>query len=1097
MADEDQNVDAEKQEALFIDIFAILDQKRRGYISRVELAHLLDAMQADLSINFSVPEALAPTENMKDSRVSQLDLKHLLTSFTAVDLEDVKWFAESVVKVEAELREVWRKAVQRWRQRVQCLYNRNLHRYLLKSQPDRVSRWLLLRTSMDEVGKDDSSIGLLGLGISQQEVEVLFTDETADDIHRCSDKIEPFLTALELRGQMYDVCVEGDISQRFPNEMDNKLMDLLARLGELAEKCRELACLLIHEDTLTLCTRIIRSGAFSQAIVTETSKLIMFLLNYRVHENARDYEKLCKQKLAEFLEYDYDIQYLDPVSQREYLNRPPPDNGRQLLKPLVDGEVPQETMTIAEWVGSLLTLRTDFDRGEMLDVLIKYDEKRLLFEADGGERQSEDAPISVSLFSFGRTVVYLISRLDVSSHHSLHEHRTPMRTHLWKFLLNVLSSAGERGRQLFRKGEGMRVVCNVIRGCAWGIEREEVTPDEEQDREEEEDLYIPAHVVWGLRDPYHSWPYVDYIEGDRSEHRYYSMDFLDDKFYGSKDRMLASAFLEYMSSDAMWGEAALIEEMIQYPNALQVLCRVRPPGCFMIRLLLSSPGFPDYLFQISKKVAQAYVERSLSLMCSPDATCHSLFPVCYYTEHADKKAAMETFQDQLVSVETVNIQMRILGHAYHSLQACLQEERSMREGEGTHTEKPLGSEQELDETTELEEEITQCCKLLASRVPLDMERLGDMAVAMYMQVKDFTRKALLAVNQLPPVNADERQKARGLEVAKTVPPRPMYFGHYQQLIYNQSNPTQPSSRSMVYEYQARLKCLQGAADILFTGENRYLSESSLFPYEFLVVLRIVQLVRLRESSVPPFIVELQDSLEQITGHRSSFIFADSREDIEFAGAEYPWRTGLAQLNTFRVSQVPLRRSELRQYPRHNPLAIVDGLEVILSEYAGLNMWEEEMDDSAHNSTRVKDVQSLESRAVKRSVLLALVFNHLCYFHPKMVSLEDSPTGLANRLGLSMEVLSSLKDQLRQEPFASLQTNSDFRSLDVPEGTSLNVFQGTTGSVTALQLQAGDSKVAFVCMMGIWMLWANCTKDNSQVLTECSFVNKYFAFDWAG
>merc|ERR1712066_839030 len=255
--------------------------------------------------------------------------------------------------------------------------------------------------------------------------------------------------------------------------------------------------------------------------------------------------------------------------------------------------------------------------------------------------------------------------------------------------------------------------------------------------------------------------------------------------------------------------------------------------------------------------------------------------------------------------------------------------------------------------------------LLAQKLPLSLEEVGDISVAIYTQVKDFTRKALLAVNQLPPVNPDERQKARGLEVAKTVPPRPMYFGHYQQLIYNQSNPTQPSSRSMVFEYQARLKCLQGTADILFTGENRYLSEPSLFPYEFLVVLRLVQLIRLRELSVPPFIVELQDLLEQLTGQRSSFIFSDTREDIELAGAEYPWRTGLAQLNTFRVSQVPLRRSHLTRFPRRSPLDVVQGLETILRDFAELNMWEEESEDNARSS-RQKDVAQLEALAVRRS-----------------------------------------------------------------------------------------------------------------------------------
>merc|ERR1719221_658257 len=310
------------------------------------------------------------------------------------------------------------------------------------------------------------------------------------------------------------------------------------------------------------------------------------------------------------------------------------------------------------------------------------------------------------------------------------------------------------------------------------------------------------------------------------------------------------------------------------------------------------------------------------------------------------------------------------------------------------------------------------------QLPLTLEEVGNIAVAVYMEVKDFTRKALLAVNQLPPVNPDERQKARGLEVAKTVPPRPMYFGHYQQLIYNQSNPTQPSARSMVFEYQARLKCLQGTADILFTGENRYLSEPSLYPYEFLVVLRLVQLMRMREPSVPLFIVELQDSLEQLTGQRSSFIFSDTREDIELAGAEYPWRTGLAQLNTFRVSQVPLRRSELRRFPRRCPLDVVQGLETILRDYAELNMWEEETDDNSRTS-RAKDVAQLEILAVRRSVFLALVFNHLCYFHPKMVTLEDSPQGLSLRLGVSLDLLASLKEQLLQPQFAGLQSGSEF------------------------------------------------------------------------
>jgi len=129
--------------------------------------------------------------------------------------------------VENELREVWRGAVQKWRGRVETLYKRNLHRYLLTSQPERVARWLLLRTSMVEVDQDDASIGLLGLGISQQEVEVLFTDETADDINRCSDKIEPFLSALEARDQLAECCMEAERAKRCPPALDARVADLL------------------------------------------------------------------------------------------------------------------------------------------------------------------------------------------------------------------------------------------------------------------------------------------------------------------------------------------------------------------------------------------------------------------------------------------------------------------------------------------------------------------------------------------------------------------------------------------------------------------------------------------------------------------------------------------------------------------------------------------------------------------------------------------------------------------------------------------------------------------------------------------------------
>ena len=50
--------------------------------------------------------------------------------------------------------------------------------------------------------------------------------------------------------------------------------------------------------------------------------------------------------------------------------------------------------------------------------------------------------------------------------------------------------------------------------------------------------------------------------------RYYAIDFLDDKFYGSRDRVLATAFLEHLAD--LWGVEALVAELMSFPYTLQV-----------------------------------------------------------------------------------------------------------------------------------------------------------------------------------------------------------------------------------------------------------------------------------------------------------------------------------------------------------------------------------------------------------------------------------------------------------------------------------------------------------------------------------------------
>jgi len=788
--------------------------------------------------------------------------------------------------------------------------------------------------------------------------------------------------------------------------------------------------------------------------------------------------------VLDYLELNFDPTNFNLEDERQVLHEPA-NKGQRAPKILLQ----ERAYTISDWVGSLLTLSSDFDRGEMLDMLIKYDERRVSLAEEGGNRQDDSEPIAPSLLSYGKVLPYILCRLDVSSHHTVHEHRTPLRTHMLKLMLNVLTGAGDRGRALFRAGQGMRVVCILIRGNSWGLEREEISMEEEDDRDEEDGLYRTRQWIW--QDPFQSWPYVE-SEKSMQDQRYYNMDFLDDKFYGSKDRMLASAFLEYLSSEAMWGVESLVEEMMQYPYTLQVFCRVRPPICLLVRILLSAPFFAQYLQTVAESIAVTYADKSVAPVYLADGTCHSIFPICYDTSNPVKTDALGGFKAQIVQVESKNCVVRILAHAYHNLQACLQEERSLREDLSKGHNVSAAGDEKADEASQLEEDITECCKLLAKQIPLTTEEMGDVCVAIYVQIKDFTRKALLAVNQLPPVNPDERQKARSLEVAKTVPPRPMYFGHYQQLIYNQSNPTQPSSRDMVSDYQAQLKCLQGAADILFTGENRYLSEPSLFPYEFLIVLRMVQLIRLRDSYVPPFVVELQDLLEQLTGQRSSFIFSDAQDDIELAGADYPWRTGLAPLNTFRISQVPLRQSQLKVFSRSSPLQVTTGLKSILNEYTALPLWEDDSEENPKPSSH--DKATLDAAANRRSVLLALVFNHLCYYHPKSVTIEDSPNGLSLRLGITMEFLDEVEELLSKDEVSKYSSVSELIEAkdSLPENCKL-IQSSPTNCILLQVMKCGEKEIAFIYMQDNWMLWSNCCKDNAQVLTECGNVQKYFDF----
>eukprot|EP00392_Amoebophrya_sp_AT5.2_P014535 g14694.t1 len=95
-----------------------------------------------------------------------------------------------------------------------------------------------------------------------------------------------------------------------------------------------------------------------------------------------------------------------------------------------------------------------------------------------------------------------------------------------------------------------------------------------------------------------------------------------------------------------------------------------------------------------------------------------------------------------------------------------------------------------------------------------------------------------------------------------------------------------------------------------SGENRYLSEPALYPTEFLIVLRLLQMLKLfqdqnaasTESEKLPghrmcdFQRDLLEALEQLTGFKPSHVFfAQQQEDLHVLEDDelvtLPWRTG--------------------------------------------------------------------------------------------------------------------------------------------------------------------------------------------------------------
>merc|ERR1712166_219906 len=97
-------------------------------------------------------------------------------------------------------------------------------------------------------------------------------------------------------------------------------------------------------------------------------------------------------------------------------------------------------------------------------------------------------------------------------------------------------------------------------------------------------------------------------------------------------------------------------------------------------------------------------------------------------------------------------------------------------------------------------------------------------------------------------------------------------------------------------------------------------------------------------------------------------------------------------------------------------------------------------------------------AHRRNVLLALVFNFLSFYHSKAVTLEDSPQGLALRIGLSIPTLVTVCEILSKCPPNMLDGLEEGQTL--PDEVRV-VPSSACKSLTLLLVTVDSRDVAFV------------------------------------
>lgn len=570
-------------------IFHLLDKSGTNVVSRVEFSKIVEAVQQEESGEKAGVEPPAetspPPSGETDIPLNFTEFCEFLRPFEEGFLEDVLWFTESVIKVEAEMKEKWRAAVKRWSTAMDFLHERGLASIQTKLQSGRIAKWVAVRVDPSRqrskfVSEFDRKAHL---GFSLREVEILLESNSPPEVENSLGFVEIHVKAFEALEEISKI-VDGTSS----TEGATTVIDLAEAVRDLHQLMQShaatssspassvssnsaprssspLASPAPPSDSLmALCWTLAKAGALPVLTAALCSSWAPSAKTSGI--DVDEAKRMCDRMIRKILEWRFDLSE-DAMDEdvrfrvKQFCEQWVADGGRDGEGTKGGGRSDRTasplSWTAAHWISAVVSCPDDYERGRNVDSLVRWDRRRLTLSRKGRSLLLSTGVLSV-----------LLRRLCLDTYHGEHESRIPIRLHLLRLIIGALVDGGEDGRRMFRDAEGMRAFAAVLRGRFVLAERRVRLP--------------PGYALEEL-------DFDDLFEGDVP--RLYDEDFADEPFVGSKDRSKVVDALLFLMRDDVWGASGLGEEIARYPD---VFCSLLASGVTLpsslIRAVLTTPN---------------------------------------------------------------------------------------------------------------------------------------------------------------------------------------------------------------------------------------------------------------------------------------------------------------------------------------------------------------------------------------------------------------------------------------------------------------------------------------------------------------------------